>query len=59
VACIAAEQHMMLGAIDTARKSPPVFDRVGLGIDVVFFAGRSGEILPSSSLSTLIMTAFR
>jgi hypothetical protein len=26
---------------------------------VGFFAGRSGEILPSSSLSTLIMTAFR
>jgi hypothetical protein len=50
---------MMLGAIETARKSPPVFDRLGLGIVAVFFAVRSGEILLSSSLSTLIMTAFR
>src|SRR5271155_2051679 len=47
---------MMLGAIETARKSPPVFDRLGPGIDAVFFAGCSGEILLSSSFSTLIMT---
>ena len=56
VARIAAEQHMMLGAIETARKSPPVFDRLGPGVDVVFFAGCSGEILLRNSFSTLIMT---
>ena len=50
---------MMLGAIEAARKSPPMLDRLGLGIDVVFFAECSGEILLSSCFSTLIMTAFR
>jgi hypothetical protein len=47
---------MMLGAIETARKSPPVFDRVGRGIGEVFFAGCARDILPSSSFRTLIMT---
>jgi hypothetical protein len=59
VACIAAEQHMMLGAIETARKSPAVFDRLGLAIGVGFFAECSREILRSSCFSTLIVAAFR
>jgi hypothetical protein len=49
----------MLGSISTARKSPLLFGRFGLAIDPGFFAGCSGEILPSSSLSISIMTAFR
>jgi hypothetical protein len=59
VARIAAGQPMMLGAIETARKSPPVFGRLGLTIGVGFFAGRSWEILPRSPFSTLIMTTLR
>ncbi len=43
---------MMLGAIETARKSPPMFDGFGLTIGV-------GLLLPRSSFSTLIITAFR
>jgi hypothetical protein len=46
----------MLGASETARKSPPVFDRLGLAIGVGFFAGCSRGVLPNSPLSTLIMT---
>jgi hypothetical protein len=47
---------MMLGAIETARKSPPVTDRLGFGIGEGVFAGCSRAILPSSSFSILIMT---
>jgi hypothetical protein len=50
---------MMLGAIETARKSPALFDRLGLTVGVGFFAECSREILPSNRFSTLIMTAFR
>jgi hypothetical protein len=50
---------MMLGAIETARKSPAVFDRLGLAIGVGFFAECSREILRSSCFSTLIVAAFR
>jgi len=46
----------MLGAIETARKSPLVLDRVGVKVGAVLFAGCSREIVPSSSFSTLIMT---
>jgi hypothetical protein len=56
VARIAAVQHKMLGAIETARKSPPVVGRPGFGIDAGFLAGRSLAILPNSSFSILIMT---
>jgi hypothetical protein len=59
VACFAAAQHLMLGASETARKSPPVFDRLGVAIGVDFFAGCSRGVLPNSPLSTLIMTVFR
>ncbi len=50
---------MMLGAIETARKSPPVFERLDFAIGESLFAGFSREILPRSSFNTLIMTAFR
>jgi hypothetical protein len=53
---IAAVQQMMLGAIETARKSPPLAGRLGFGIEAGLFAGRSCAILPSSSFSILIMT---
>jgi hypothetical protein len=59
VACFAAAQHLMLGASETARKSPPLFDRLGLAIGVGFFAGYSRGVLPNSPLSNLIMTVFR
>ena len=59
VACFAAAQHLMLGASETARKSPPLFGRLGLAIGVGFFAGCSRGVLPNSPLSTLIMTVFR
>ena len=58
VACFAAAQHPMRGASETARKSPPVFDRSGLAIGVGFLAGCSRGVLPNSPLSTLIMTLF-
>jgi hypothetical protein len=47
---------MMLGAIETARKSPPAVGSLGLGFGVDVFAGRSRSFLPSSSFSILIMT---
>ena len=56
VACVAAAQHKRLGATETARKSPPVFDRLVTAIGVGFFAGRSRGVLPNSSVNTLIMT---
>jgi hypothetical protein len=59
VVCFAAAQHLMLGASETARKSPPVFDRLGLAIGVGFFAACSRGVLPNSPLSNLIMTVFR
>ena len=55
VACLAAAQHLMLGASETARKSPPVFDRLAIAIGVAFFAGCSRRFSPNSPLSTLIM----
>jgi hypothetical protein len=58
VACFAAAQHLMRGASETARKSPLVFDRLGLTIGVGFFAGCSREAVPNNFLSTLIMTVF-
>jgi hypothetical protein len=48
----------MPGASETARKSPPAFDRLGLAIGVGFFAGCSRGVLPKSPFSTLIMTLF-
>jgi hypothetical protein len=59
VARFAAAQHLMLGASETARKSPPLFDRLGLAIGAGFFAGCSRGVVPNSPLSTLIMTVFR
>jgi hypothetical protein len=41
VAWAAAEQHLTLGASDTARKSPPDFNCLGPAIGVDFFAGRA------------------
>jgi hypothetical protein len=55
VACFAAAQHLMLGASETARKSPPVFDRLAIAIGVAFFTGCSRGFSPNSPLSTLIM----
>ena len=57
MACIAVAQHVMPGAISTARKSPLLFDRLSAAIGVGFFAGCSREISPSSTCSTLIMYA--
>jgi hypothetical protein len=59
VACLAAAQHLMLGASETARKSPPMFDRLGLAMGMGISAGCSRGVLPNSSLSNLIMTVFR
>jgi hypothetical protein len=56
VACLAAAQHLMLGASETARKSPPVFDRLAIAIGVGFFTGCSRGFSPNSPLSILIMT---
>jgi hypothetical protein len=56
LACFAAAQHLMLGASETARKLPPVFDGLGLAIGAGFFVGCSRGVLPNSPLSTLIMT---
>jgi len=58
-ACFAAAQHMMLGAISTARKSPVLFDCLGLATGLGVFAGCLREIVPSSPFSTLIMTSFQ
>jgi hypothetical protein len=58
-ACIAAAQHMMLGAIETERKSMAAFTRLRIAIGVGFFAARSREILSSSLPNTLIMATFR
>jgi len=59
VARFAAAQHLMLAASETARKSPPLFDLLGLAIGAGFFAGCLREVVPNSPLSTLIMTVFR
>jgi hypothetical protein len=56
VPCFAAAQHLMLGASETARKSPPVFDRLAIAIGVGFFTGCSRGFSPNRPLSTLIMT---
>src|ERR1700733_2913278 len=53
---MAASQHMTLGAISTARKSPVLFDLLAFALGAGFFAGSSREILSSSFFSTLIMT---
>jgi hypothetical protein len=55
VACFAAAQHLMLGASETARKSPPAFDRLGIAVGVSFFTGCWLGVSPNSPLTTLIM----
>jgi hypothetical protein len=52
---VAAAQHKMLGAIETARKSPPVFGCLVIAIGVCFFAVQSRGVLPNSSFNSLIM----
>jgi len=58
VALFAAAQHLLLGASETARKSPPMFGRMDLAIGAGFFPGGSRGVLPNNSLSTLIMMVF-
>ena len=56
LACVAAAQHKRLGAIEIARKSPPVFGRFTAARGIDFFAGHSRGVLPNISANTLIMT---